>query len=102
MKLMTYNILDGAKDRLELVINAVKRESPDYLTINEANTFAGNNNKILKYVAKKIGLPYFNTYFLTNNSNFTRFVDSRINVTELLLVLNALKSHQFAFLIIQD
>ncbi|MDO8657957.1 MAG: hypothetical protein Q7K55_04405 [Candidatus Levybacteria bacterium] len=57
---MTYNILDGAKDRLELVINAVKRESPDYLTINEANTFAENDNKILKYVAQKTGLSNFN------------------------------------------
>jgi len=59
MKLMSYNILNGAKDTLPLVIKAIKSESPDYLTINEANTFASNNNEILDKVAKELDFPYF-------------------------------------------
>lgn len=58
MKLMTYNIFDGGKDRLPIVIEAIKRESPDYLTINEANGFNDNGNEILKRVSREISLPY--------------------------------------------
>lgn len=59
MKLMSYNILDGGLDRLPLIIDAIKKEAPDYLTINEANTFAKDDNKILKDLAQQIRLPYF-------------------------------------------
>lgn len=59
MKLMTYNILNGAKERLALIIKTIKEESPDYLTINEANTFATNNNAILKQVANESDFPYY-------------------------------------------
>jgi len=57
---MTYNILNGAKEVLPLVIKVIKTVSPDYLTINEANTFAKNNNEILTKVAKELNFPYFN------------------------------------------
>lgn len=50
---MTYNILNGGKERVPLIIEIIKKESPDYLTINEANTFANNKNAILKQVAKE-------------------------------------------------
>lgn len=53
---MTYNILNGGKGRLELILQAIKQEAPDYLTINEANAFA--NNKILQQISKDIALPY--------------------------------------------
>lgn len=56
---MSYNIFDGGEERLPLIINAIKKESPDYLTINEANTFAKDDNKILKEISQQIGLPYF-------------------------------------------
>jgi exodeoxyribonuclease-3 len=59
MKLMTYNILDGGEGRLQLIVDAIKKEHPDYLTITEANTFANKNSKILKEISGKIGLPYF-------------------------------------------
>lgn len=59
MKLMTYNIFDGGQERLQFITEAVKRESPDYLTINEANEFSDNNNKTLRDFAEKINLPYF-------------------------------------------
>lgn len=59
MKLMTYNILSGGKDRLPLIIKAINEVKPDYLTINEANTFASNDNQVLKEVAKTINLPYY-------------------------------------------
>lgn len=59
MKLMTYNILNGGENGLDSVIEAVNGERPDYLTINEANTFAADNNKILRDFATKTGFPYY-------------------------------------------
>ena len=59
MKLMTYNILNDGNERLPVIIEIVKKESPDYLTINEANIFAKDDNKILKKVAQKTGFPFF-------------------------------------------
>lgn len=56
---MTYNILDGAADRFSEIIQVIKRESPDYLTLNEANTFAANDHRILKEFAKATNFPYF-------------------------------------------
>lgn len=46
MKLMTYNIPDGAVETLPQIIEIVNLESPDCLALNEVSTFA-NNNKIL-------------------------------------------------------
>lgn len=59
MKIMSYNILDGGNDRLPLITDAIEKEAPDFLTINEANTFAQDDKRIMKELAKKIGLPYF-------------------------------------------
>lgn len=42
------------------------------------------------------------TYFLMNNSYFTRFVYSRENLTELVLILSASKAYQSAFSVAQD
>src|SRR3989338_2335619 len=59
MKLMTYNILDGASETLSEIIEIVKKESPDYLTLNEANTFARDDSKILKEFAISTGFKFF-------------------------------------------
>src|SRR5436190_11879064 len=59
MKLMTYNIFDGAANTLDRVINIVKDEFPDYLTINEANTFVDNNNEVLRNFAERTGFTHF-------------------------------------------
>lgn len=59
MKLMSYNIFDGAVNTLPQIIEIVKRESPDYLTLNEANTFANDKNKILKEFAQATNFPYY-------------------------------------------
>lgn len=56
---MTYNILDGAPKTLAEIIEIVKKEAPDYLTLNEANTFAKDDNKILKEFASATGFPFF-------------------------------------------
>lgn len=56
---MTYNLLNGAPETLENVISVVKLVEPDFLTINEANTFADNNEEILKYFANKTGFSNF-------------------------------------------
>ena len=59
MKLMTYNIFNGAVNKLPQIIEIVNAESPDYLTLNEANTFAKNDNEILKRFAQATNFPYF-------------------------------------------
>ena len=41
------------------MIEVIKKESPDYLTINEANTFSDQNNKLLKEFASKTGFQYY-------------------------------------------
>lgn len=56
---MTYNIFEGAVHTMPQIISIVKKEAPDYLTLNEANTFAINNNKILQEFADATGFPYF-------------------------------------------
>jgi len=60
MKLMTYNILNGGEDRLELIIKVISNERPDFLVINEANGFNKNGNQKLNAFAKQIGLLYSN------------------------------------------
>lgn len=56
---MSYNILDGGETRIPEIIKVIQNESPDYLTINEANSFAKDDFKILKQIAKQTNLPYF-------------------------------------------
>lgn len=59
MKLMTYNILNGGEAGLDFVADVVKKEAPDYLTINEANTFATGDNKVLREFALKTGFKFY-------------------------------------------
>lgn len=46
-------------ETLPQIIEVVKKESPDFLVLNEANTFAKNNNAILKKFAEKTSFSYF-------------------------------------------
>lgn len=55
---MTYNILNGGEAGLHLVVDAVKNETPDFLTLNEANTFADQDKKLLKEFAHKTGFRH--------------------------------------------
>lgn len=59
MKLMTYNIYKGAIKTLPQVVEIIKSVNPDFLTLNEANTFADDDCKILKQFAQDTGFPYF-------------------------------------------
>ncbi len=59
MKLISYNILYGGGDRLDLIIRTIKIENPDFLVINEANDFEKNNNQKLNKFSEEIGLPNF-------------------------------------------
>lgn len=56
---MSYNILDGGENRIPEIIKVIQAESPDYLTINEANSFAKDDQKILSEIARATNLPYF-------------------------------------------
>ncbi len=55
MKLMTYNLLNGAADTLSTVTEIVKDNDPDILVLNEANGFDDNNSKILDEFAEATG-----------------------------------------------
>jgi len=59
MKFLTYNIFDGGAGRLDLIISVIKSQSPDILTINEANDFSADNGKIIKEFSEKIGTPHY-------------------------------------------
>jgi exodeoxyribonuclease-3 len=59
MKLMTYNILNGAQEQFETIIQVVNGQAPDFLTINETNGFDLNDNQTLREFAGKTGFPYF-------------------------------------------
>jgi exodeoxyribonuclease-3 len=59
MKLMSYNIFDGAATTLPFITQVVQREKPDYLVLNEANTFARRDNELLKHFAAVTKFPYF-------------------------------------------
>lgn len=56
---MTYNILNGGEGDFDAVIQTVKNESPDFLTINEANGFDANDSQKLKDFSEKTSLPYY-------------------------------------------
>jgi exodeoxyribonuclease-3 len=60
MKLLTYNILSGGKQRLISILRLINLEKPDFLAIQEASEFDKNNSKLLKRFAKDLGFPYFN------------------------------------------
>lgn len=61
MRLMTYNIFNGAveKEKFEEIIEVIHRINPDILIINEANDFDTNNNARLKDFARLTELPHF-------------------------------------------
>lgn len=58
MKLMTYNILGGWEDRIELIIDTVLDESPDYLVVNEANAFVPDISGHMALLAETTDLAY--------------------------------------------
>lgn len=54
LRVMTYNILEGAKDRLDVVASVVRVADPDVLGVTEANGF--DEPKRLKEVEKAFGM----------------------------------------------
>lgn len=55
---MTYNILDGSLESLPAVIEIVNNEAPDFLCINEANTFYANDKAELKKFSHAVNMPF--------------------------------------------
>jgi len=54
LRVMTYNILEGAKDRLDVVAAVVRAADPDVLGVTEANGF--DDAKRLRDVEKAFGM----------------------------------------------
>ena len=59
MKLATYNIYEGGYAGIDRIMAVVKEEAPDILTLNEANSFSHENNKLLYEFAHECGYPYY-------------------------------------------
>lgn len=59
MKLITYNILAGGRTRLPKIISLLKQLQPDILALQEAVGFLNNGGALLKLLAAKLGLPYY-------------------------------------------
>ena len=59
MKLMTYNIYNGAPDTLDLIVSVVNEQNPDFLCLNEANGFDLDDNKKLRQFARLTGFDHF-------------------------------------------
>ncbi len=58
MKLMSYNILGGWEERIELIIDIIEEESPDVLVLNEANAFIPDVEDHLELLSSRTGLSY--------------------------------------------
>lgn len=58
MKLMSYNILGGWEERIELIIDIIESESPDVLVLNEANAFIPDVEDHLEVLLSRTGLSY--------------------------------------------
>lgn len=56
MKLMAYNISNGGENRLDLILEIIKKEYPDFLVVNEANGFDKDDK--LNQFSKGVSLPY--------------------------------------------
>ena len=56
---MTYNIFEGAKETLPHIIEMINAEQPDYLALNEANTFSQDGNKVLRTFADATQMPFY-------------------------------------------
>lgn len=81
MKLMTYNIFDGAPKTFSQILEVFKTEQPDFLAINEANTF--NNIKLSQQITSALDLAYYDIAF-SHNSNyhvasFSRYPFKKVN-----------------------
>jgi len=59
MKLLSYNIFDGAANTFQKIIKVVQDAKPDYVTLNEANSFARDNKRLLKDFARICDFSYF-------------------------------------------
>lgn len=55
---MTYNILGGSEDRIDLIVDTILDESPDFLVVNEANSFLPDVSGHLRKLADTTGLSY--------------------------------------------
>jgi endonuclease/exonuclease/phosphatase family metal-dependent hydrolase len=65
---MTYNILEGAVDRIDKVVAVINKAHPDVLIVNEANDFDANDYAVLHHFADLVKLPYY--YFEKNGDEW--------------------------------
>jgi len=74
---MSYNIWNGAVDRLESIVSIVNTENPDILVVNEANGFEEDNNKILNQFAIETGFPFYHMELCGDGDSYHAAVFSK-------------------------
>jgi exodeoxyribonuclease-3 len=70
MRVMTYNILEGGKGRLDKIASVVRDQDPDILAVQEANGFDNVGNRRIQIFSDMIGMEYFS--LATGNHNSRR------------------------------
>lgn len=75
---MTYNLLNGAVDQFNEVIEVVKADNPDFLTLNEASDFDTNNNKKLIEFAQKTNFSNYHLARCGDSDNYHVAVLSKL------------------------
>ncbi len=96
IKVMTYNILEGAyptgppsytaklpaynlKDRADAIIGFIKSKNPDILLLQECNHWADKGNKRLQRFSTELGMPY--KAIAPNHGNYNVAVLSKYPIT---------------------
>ena len=77
MKLMTYNIYAGAAATFDTIIEIVNREAPDFLTLNEANGFDLDKNRLLDEFAQRTDFRYYKLEKCGDSDNYHVAIFSR-------------------------
>jgi exodeoxyribonuclease III len=73
MKIMTYNILGHDTEKVLSVIEVAKLIEPDFLAIQEANSFLEKDSYYLKLFSELLNLPYYDLSSSEDNYHVASF-----------------------------
>lgn len=59
MKILTYNLRNGATDTYDILVDFIKQEKPDIVCVQEANGWTNNDSELIQRFADRTGLKHF-------------------------------------------
>ncbi len=92
MKLMTYNILDGGIEQTDLLIKIIRKQDPDILVLNEANTFEKNDNERLKYFSNRLNMPYYHLALCGDGDDYHVALFSKYKWQDIVEIKNLMRA----------